>query len=284
MKNDRSVSVATAAGSAGAKKLGQPVPDSNFASEREKLGAAAGAAVDARTVLVPEGAAERALGALLAEDAVLLGGELGAPLGVGLGGWGGGGLGVGVAHVRIVRPLCVESMTSPGPARIDWPGARRPTRPPRPADGDPRTRRLAALLRVDPRGRAQPGLDPDTGASRRDRGDPPGHRGDLARCAREAGRRGHDDRPSVVAASRCWSCSWSSAATCSARRSSDDRRTREVFRPRRVHAADRPSTTTPSGSDPWARSTTRPTTPPGPRASTTSSRRPATRDRRGRAR
>ena len=34
MNSDRSVSVATASGSAGAKKLGQPVPDSNFASER----------------------------------------------------------------------------------------------------------------------------------------------------------------------------------------------------------------------------------------------------------
>ena len=34
MNSERSVSVATASGSAGAKKLGQPVPDSNFASER----------------------------------------------------------------------------------------------------------------------------------------------------------------------------------------------------------------------------------------------------------
>ena len=33
MKMERSVSVATAAGFAGAKKLGQPVPDSNFASD-----------------------------------------------------------------------------------------------------------------------------------------------------------------------------------------------------------------------------------------------------------
>src|SRR4029078_13381570 len=81
----------------------------------EKLGSAAGAAVDARTVLVPEGAAERALGALLAKDQVLLGGAFGAPLRVGLvGRWGGGrgGLGVGVAHVWIVRSLCVESMTT----------------------------------------------------------------------------------------------------------------------------------------------------------------------------
>jgi hypothetical protein len=34
MNSERSVSVATAAGSAGAKKLGQPVPDSNLASDR----------------------------------------------------------------------------------------------------------------------------------------------------------------------------------------------------------------------------------------------------------
>src|ERR1035437_2387300 len=33
MKKERSVSVETAAGSTGAKKLGQPVPDSNFASD-----------------------------------------------------------------------------------------------------------------------------------------------------------------------------------------------------------------------------------------------------------
>ena len=35
IKKERSVSVTTAAGSAGAKKLGQPVPDSNFASDRK---------------------------------------------------------------------------------------------------------------------------------------------------------------------------------------------------------------------------------------------------------
>jgi hypothetical protein len=35
MKKEPSVSVATAAGSAGAKKLGQPVHDSNFVSERK---------------------------------------------------------------------------------------------------------------------------------------------------------------------------------------------------------------------------------------------------------
>jgi hypothetical protein len=33
MKNERSVSVATAFALAGAKKLGQPVPDSNFVPE-----------------------------------------------------------------------------------------------------------------------------------------------------------------------------------------------------------------------------------------------------------
>jgi hypothetical protein len=35
MNQDLSVSVATAAGSAGAKKLGQPVPDSNLVSDRK---------------------------------------------------------------------------------------------------------------------------------------------------------------------------------------------------------------------------------------------------------
>jgi hypothetical protein len=35
MNQDLSVSVATAEGSAGAKKLGQPVPDSNFVSDRK---------------------------------------------------------------------------------------------------------------------------------------------------------------------------------------------------------------------------------------------------------
>ncbi len=34
MNQERSVSVATASGFAGAKKLGQPVPDSYFASDR----------------------------------------------------------------------------------------------------------------------------------------------------------------------------------------------------------------------------------------------------------
>ena len=33
MNSDRSVSVATASGATGAKKLGQPVPDSNFVAE-----------------------------------------------------------------------------------------------------------------------------------------------------------------------------------------------------------------------------------------------------------
>jgi hypothetical protein len=35
MKNDRSVSVSTADASAGSKKEGQPVPDSNFVSDRK---------------------------------------------------------------------------------------------------------------------------------------------------------------------------------------------------------------------------------------------------------
>jgi hypothetical protein len=35
MNHEPSVSVATAARSAGAKKLGQPVPDSNFVSDRK---------------------------------------------------------------------------------------------------------------------------------------------------------------------------------------------------------------------------------------------------------
>ena len=35
MKNERSVSVATAFALAGAKKLGQPVPDSNLVSDRK---------------------------------------------------------------------------------------------------------------------------------------------------------------------------------------------------------------------------------------------------------
>ena len=50
-------------------------------------------------MLVPEGAGEGALRALLAEDPVLLGRELGAPIGVGLVGGGRGGRGdFGIAH------------------------------------------------------------------------------------------------------------------------------------------------------------------------------------------
>ena len=50
-------------------------------------------------MLVPEGAGEGALRALLAEDPVLLGRELGAPIGVGLAGGGRGGRGdFGIAH------------------------------------------------------------------------------------------------------------------------------------------------------------------------------------------
>src|SRR5262245_21130589 len=47
--------------------------------------AAPGAPVGAGPVLVPEGAGEGALRALLPKDAVLLGGQLGTPFGVGLG-------------------------------------------------------------------------------------------------------------------------------------------------------------------------------------------------------
>ena len=43
----------------GSKKLGQPVPDSNFESER-KSSATAGAAIQAGRVLVPVGAGELA--------------------------------------------------------------------------------------------------------------------------------------------------------------------------------------------------------------------------------
>ncbi len=50
-------------------------------------------------MLVPEGASEGALRALLAQDPVLLGRELGTPLGVGLVGDGRGGRGdVGIGH------------------------------------------------------------------------------------------------------------------------------------------------------------------------------------------
>ena len=55
MNHERSVSVATAAGSAGAKKLGQPVPRIELRIGAEELGAAAGAAVDARLGARPRG-------------------------------------------------------------------------------------------------------------------------------------------------------------------------------------------------------------------------------------
>jgi len=45
MKKLRSVSVSTASAAAGAKKLGQPVPDSNLVSERKSGLPAAGAAI-----------------------------------------------------------------------------------------------------------------------------------------------------------------------------------------------------------------------------------------------
>src|SRR5690606_5625322 len=76
----------------------------------EELGAAGPAAVDALAVLVEELAGSRALRAGLAQHVVLLGGELGAPLRVGLrhllglrlvGGVGGDG--VMCSHASMVR-------------------------------------------------------------------------------------------------------------------------------------------------------------------------------------
>ena len=109
MKNERSVSVSTAASSTGAKKLGQPVPDSNLVSDRNSGGAAAGAAVGPGPVLVPQLAGEGALGALLAKDAVLLGGEFGTPFGVGPGL---GGRALGLMHAPMMHPMCGALMTS----------------------------------------------------------------------------------------------------------------------------------------------------------------------------
>ena len=116
MKKVRSVSVATAAGSAGAKKLGQPVPDSNFGLGPEQLGAAAGTAVDAGPVLVPQLAGEGTLGAFLAEDAVLLGGQLGTPFGVGLGG---GGAWAWYRSWRYLMPALLRDDDARSWSRID---------------------------------------------------------------------------------------------------------------------------------------------------------------------
>jgi len=84
MKKDRSVSVATADGSAGAKKLGHPGPRLELRLGIEELGTASGTAIRAGPMLVPELSGERAFGALLAKDAVLLVRQFGPPLAVGL--------------------------------------------------------------------------------------------------------------------------------------------------------------------------------------------------------
>ena len=60
-------------------------------------------------MLVPQLAGEGALGALLAKDAVLLGGEFGTPFGVGPGL---GGLALGLMHGLMMHPLCGGLMTS----------------------------------------------------------------------------------------------------------------------------------------------------------------------------
>ena len=66
----------------GSKKLGQPVPLSNFAFESEERQAAGGAHEGARALLLVQRARERALGALLEEHGVALRGEQLAPLGL----------------------------------------------------------------------------------------------------------------------------------------------------------------------------------------------------------
>ena len=75
-------------------KLGQPQPESNLAPRVEQERATAGAVVVAGFVVEFERAGEGALGALFAEDVVLLGGELGAPFGFGFNDFAGG-----VGHV-----------------------------------------------------------------------------------------------------------------------------------------------------------------------------------------
>ena len=59
------------------------MPESNFVSELEQLGAAAGAAIGAVVLDVDVLAGERPLGAVLAQDLVLLGRQPLAPLLVG---------------------------------------------------------------------------------------------------------------------------------------------------------------------------------------------------------
>ena len=75
-----STSVSTAPSSTAWKKLGQPEPESNFASEREKLGAARAAAEDAVLLDEVEVAGPGRLGRGAAEDRVALGIELLLPL------------------------------------------------------------------------------------------------------------------------------------------------------------------------------------------------------------
>jgi hypothetical protein len=64
----------------------------------EEGSVAGGAVVEAVGVVIDEGAGEGAFGALLAEDVILLGGELLAPLGIGF-----GGFGVGLVEVFLDR-------------------------------------------------------------------------------------------------------------------------------------------------------------------------------------
>ena len=64
-------------------KLGQPQPESNLAPLR-KSNAPGGAVIVAGFVIFSKGAGEGPLGALFAQDTILLGRERGAPLGLGV--------------------------------------------------------------------------------------------------------------------------------------------------------------------------------------------------------
>src|SRR6185503_6306427 len=75
----------------------------------EELGLAAGTAIDAGLVLIPELTAEGSLGSLLPQDAVLLRGQLSSPLRVRLGMWGDG---LRVTHAVSIGPLRDGSMSS----------------------------------------------------------------------------------------------------------------------------------------------------------------------------
>src|SRR6185312_2092533 len=92
------------------------------------LVAAGGAAVHTGSVLVPVGAGKRALGALLAEDVVLLGGELGAPFGLALFDLGRHGLSVRSPRTDVSRPDAIL----------------RPAGPSKGGDSDTPSRRAAA--------------------------------------------------------------------------------------------------------------------------------------------